>query len=595
MDSKFTRTFFYLRHAIAIVYRSSPKWTFINVIITILRGALPLLMLYVVQQIIDVVNEFLVNSSANSDHSSIYFAIGLGGTFFFLNAITGSLATLVRERQSYKVNDYIQNIIHEKTVRIPYGYFEDPSYQNIFYRALTDATFRPSRIFYGFLGVAQNMLTVVLVFVVLMTLHWGMLPFLIAAGTPTIIFRLYYSKKIYSLRKDQTEEERRVNYFNQLLTSRSFAKELRVFNLGGTFKAQYESLRNQLRDKQWKVLVSKTSWEVIVQIISTSALLLVFTFVVFEATHGAITNGSMAMYFLALHRGYAVLQELLGRISTLYEDNLFLKNFFEFEKIEVSDNDDRKDEFPPVLKEGIFFSDVGFKYPNSDRWIFRHVSFSIPARKTVALVGANGSGKTTMVKLLAGLYQPVEGAIKVDDVSLASISVTDMAKHISVIFQDFMLYNVSATDNIRFGNVSKTFHQQEIEEAAKNAGIHERFSTFENGYGTTLGTLFEGSEQLSQGEWQRTALARSFYNPSQVIILDEPTSSLDAFTEASLISHFSEIAKDRTAILISHRLSTIKLADVVVVLDGDGVAEVGAPNELMAQKGIFYKMVESLK
>ena len=595
MDSKFTRTFFYLQHAIAIVYCSSPKWTFINVIITILRGVLPLLLLYVVQQIIDVVGEFLANPGPVKDHSSIYFAVGLGGTFFFLNAITGSLATLVRERQSYKVNDYIQNIIHEKTVHIPYRYFEDPTYQNIFYRALTDASFRPSRIFYGFLGVTQNILTVILVFAVLVSLHWGMLPFLIAAGTPTILFRLYYSKKIYSLRKDQTEDERRVSYFNQLLTGKSFAKELRVFNLGETFKEQYESIRNQLRDKQWKMLVSKTSWEVIVQIISTSALLLVFSFVVYEATQGAITNGSMAMYFLALHRGYAVLQELLGRISALYEDNLFLKNFFEFEKIEVSGCNDKVTEFPDVLNEGISFNNVGFRYPNSDRWIFRHVNFTIPARKTVALVGVNGSGKTTMVKLLAGLYQPVEGEIKADDVNWSSINTNELAKHISVIFQDFMLYNVSAADNVRFGSVSKPFDQKEVVEAAKNAGIHERFMGLENGYDTTLGTLFKGSEQLSQGEWQRTALARSFYNPSQVIILDEPTSSLDAFTEASLISHFSEITKDRTAIIISHRLSTIKLADVIVVLDGEGVAEVGEPEQLMAQKGIFYKMVESLK
>ena len=595
MDSKITRTIFYLRQAMAIVYHSSPKWTFINVIITTLRGTLPLLMLYVVQQIIDVVGEYLSHSGSVEDHSSVYFAVGLGGVFFFLNAITGSLATLVRERQSYKVNDYIQNIIHEKTVQIPYRYFEDPTYQNIFYRALTDATFRPSRIFYGFLGVAQNILTLVLVFAVLVSLHWGMIPFLIVAGTPTILFRLYYSKKIYSLRKDQTEDERRVSYFNQLLTGKSFAKELRVFNLGETFKEQYDSIRNQLRDKQWNLLVSKTSWEIVVQIISTSGLLLVFSFVVYEATHGAITNGSMAMYFLALHRGYAVLQELLKRISALYEDNLFLKNFFEFEKIEVPGANDKANKFPAVLKEGISFKDVGFKYPNSDRWIFRHVNFSIPARKTVALVGANGSGKTTMVKLLAGLYQPVEGEIKADNVNWSSISSVEITKHVSVIFQDFMLYNVSAADNVRFGNVSKPFDKKEVVEAAMNAGIHERFMGLDNGYDTTLGTLFKGSEQLSQGEWQRTALARSFYNPSQVIILDEPTSSLDAFTEASLISHFSEIAKDRTAIIISHRLSTIKLADVIVVLDGKGVAEVGAPGQLLAEKGIFYQMVESLK
>lgn len=595
MFSKLTQTFFYLRHAIAIVYHSSPKWTMINGLITILRGALPLLLLVVVQQIIDVVSNLLTREAVEWNDASVYWVIGLGGLFFFLNAITGSVAALVRERQSYKVNDYIQNIIHDKTMHMPYAYYEDAYYQNIFFRALTDATYRPSRIFYGMLGVAQNMLTILLVFSVLMTLHWGMLPFLVLAGIPTIFFRLYYSRRVYKLRKTQTEDERQVNYFNQLLTGKGFAKELRVFNLGRTFKLRYDSLRDRLRDRQWELLLSKTLWEIVVQVLSTAALLMIFSYIVYKAIHGSISSGSMAMYFLALHRGYAILQELLGRISALYEDNLFLKNFFDFERIKVGRSKGTIEKFPEVLRNGIEFRDVGFKYPNTDRWILRNVNFTIPVGKTVALVGANGCGKTTIVKLLAGLYQPNEGGIYADNVNWGNIATADLAQNISVIFQDFMLYNVSARENIRFGNVHQAFRQEEIVQAAKNAGIHQRFEGLEKGYETTLGTLFKGSEQLSQGEWQRTALARSFYNPSKIIILDEPTSSLDAFTEASLIKHFSEITKERTALIISHRLSTIKLADFVVVMGHQGVMEMGQPDALLSQKGVFYTMVESLK
>nr|WP_321408335.1 ABC transporter ATP-binding protein [uncultured Carboxylicivirga sp.] len=591
MSTKKSHSLKHIFKAVELVYLSSPKWTFINAFFTIIRGLIPLLLLLVVKQLIDIVS----SSSSNNNFaiSNLYPTLTLVGAFFLLNAISGSVNNLVRERHSHFLNDYIQNLIHFKTVRLPYGFFEDSTYQDLFFRAVNEANFRPSKVFYSLLGLLQNTITLIVMLTVLTTFNWLIIPILMVAGFPIIIFRLYFSKKGYDLKQEQTEDERRLHYFNRLLVGKDFAKEVRIFNLSKTFSNKYNEVRDNLRSKQWAISKSKTFRETLVQVFATLILLLVFSFIIIEAIEGKITNGAMAMYFLALQRSYAVLQEFLTRISSLLEDNLFLKNFFDFQQIELPSEKNVIGNFPTPLKTNIQFNGIGFKYPNTERWVFKNLNLTIPVGKTIALVGANGSGKTTLVKLLAGLYKPTSGKILLDNCNLNDIHPSDLAENMSIIFQDFMLYNVSAKDNIRYGNVRRPYEMDQIKKAAQNAGIHNIFDNLKKGYETPLGTLFKDSEMLSRGEWQRTALARSFYNDAQIIILDEPTSSLDAFTEANLISHFKEITRNRTAIIVSHRLSTIHLADIIVVLKDGEIYENGSYEDLISSKGEFYKMVNS--
>ena len=579
--------------ALLIVYKSTPKWTVISVFVTLVRGCIPLLLLYVVKQLIDVASNYI--SGVNTTDQVLHLTIGLTAFFFLINAISGSIGSLVRERQSHFINDYVQNIIHQKTVHIPYKYFEDANYQDIFYRALSDSSFRPARVFYNLLQALQNCLTLLLIVIVLTGIHWAIIPILILSSIPIFYFRIRYTRKLYQYRKDHTEDERRVHYFNRLLTAKDFAKELRVFNLGRPFKIEYEKFKHDLREKQWSLAKSKTISEVSVQVFASIILLFIIGYVMFQAVEGQITSGSMAMYFLALQRAYAVLQGLLSNLTALYEDNLFLQNFFAFKKIEIKATDSQIP-FPKPLKNAIEFKNVSFRYNENSKWILKDINLIIPKGKTVALVGENGCGKTTLVKLLAQLHAPDKGIITVDNTNWHSLSPKEISKNISIIFQDFMLYNVSAQNNIRFGNMRRCNNFESVVEAAEKAGINHQFNNLPNGYDTTLGTLFKGSQMLSRGEWQRTALARSFYNTdAQVIILDEPTSSLDAFTEANLIAHFKTITKDKTAIIVSHRLSTIKLADMVVVLRDGGIAEVGSPLELLDKKGAYYEMINSLE
>lgn len=584
----------YMLKAVRIIWQSSPKWSVINLLMIIVRGVIPLMMLLVVKQLIDQVS-LIVSSGGTVTLHSLMMPLVLTASFFIINAVTASVHSILRERQSFLVNDHITSMIHHKTTHIRYGYFEDSSYQDIFFRALNESSYRPSAIFYSLAALMQGIITLIAIGVVLVGIHPAMIWVGLLTSIPILWFRITYSRKHYRLLRQQTHEERKTNYYNRILTSKEYAKELRVFNLGSLFAHRYKELRNKLYYKRLRLLLKKTLSEAVIQAFVAMMMILVFGYVIMATAQGKFSIGTMTMYFVALQRGYAALQDFLSRITSLYEDTLFLKNFFEFLNIKTDEGSEMQEKFPTQITNGIEVSGLSFQYPGSNRPALNNVSFSIRKGETIAIVGANGSGKTTLVKLLCGLYEPDTGKITIDNQPLSSISRSELAKNITVIFQDFMLYNVSARENIWLGNIARQSTDDNIYQAAQKAGIHQLFINLNNGYDTGLGTLFQESEMLSQGEWQRTALARAFFNEAQIIILDEPTSSLDAFTEADITHNFKEITKDKTSIIISHRLSTIKMADRIIVMDNHSIAETGTYQELMTHNGVFNQMMEYLE
>lgn len=588
-------TKFVLKSAL-IVWRSSPKWSLINILLIFLRGMIPLVLLFLIKMLVDEVTETLKLPLEDRSYYESLIIISYAGALFLVNSFSASFSTLAREKQSHQVNDYIQGLIHHKTTKIHYSFFENPDFQDIYYRAIGDSTYRPTKIFYGLVGVIQNLITIVLLGSMLLYLDWLMSLALIAAMIPTAIHRVWQAKKMFLLQRSQTEKERQLNYYNRLLTYRDYAKELRIFNLGDLFQIRFDSLRGKLRAEQLSLLKKKTWGEMITLIFTVLVVVGFYSNIAINTLKGEISGGEMVMYFLALQRGYGYFQDLLSRLSSLYEDSLFIRNFIDFLDVKIESNDALDQvSFPKEIVSGIEFKDVSFKYEHNQKLVLDKVSLSIQPGETVALVGNNGAGKTTLVKLITGLYEPINGGVYVDGINLKSIKKSSLADNVSVIFQDFMLYNISAKENIWFGNVSNSIDLEKVESAAKNAGIDQLMKNLPNGYDTTLGNLFKDSEQLSQGEWQRVALARSFYNDAQIIILDEPTSSLDAFTEAQLIDHFKEITKGKTSIIVSHRLSTIALADKIAVLKDSKLHEFGTFDELMEKKSAFYEMVQAIK
>ena len=583
------------RRALLLVWESSPKWAVYNGLLLVLRGVMPLLFIYLIKLLIDISTALIRSGAKDKNFSDLIYVLCAAGLVFLINSLTSSFGSYLRERHSYYVNDHIKAKIHKRTSVMNYSHFEDFHFQDIHHRAVSESSYRPSRIFFGLIALFQNLITLGVVTLIFISLHWAATLLLLLVSVPIVYIRLYSARELYKLRRKQTADERRVNYYDTLLTDKMFAKEVRLFNLGDLFQDRYRETITSLRSKQLNTIWIATKNETVIQVFTAFAFFGLYGLIAWLAFQGKITEGSMVMYFLVLQRGHSVLQDFLGRIATLYEDSLYLKDLFEFFDYEISvDCNERTKLFPSPISQGIVMENVSFKYNHSSRKVFKNFNLHIKPCETLAIVGANGCGKTTLIKLLCGLYEPTAGAISVDGVNLNQIKKESISTSVSAIFQDFTLYNVSAKENIWFGDVSKEQNINEIRMAGKMAGVDKLLSSLPNGYDTTIGNLFEGSEMLSQGEWQRIALARSIYHNSDLIILDEPTSSLDAFTESLLLAHFKEITMARTAVIISHRLTTIKIADRILALGGDDTYEIGTHDELMERQGIYFSMVSAL-
>src|SRR5690554_3405126 len=408
------------------IWKSSPSWTLLNSFFVLIRGILPLLLLFLVKLLVDEIQSVAQIPADERNFERLFWVLASAGFVFLINALSASFNVLIRQKQSYIITDFFDNLVHEKTSKIEYGYFEHPDYQNTFYRALNEASFRPSLVFYGVLGIIQNQITLISMAVVLFMVHWSVFIVLLAITLPIAIIRLRHSFGLFQFRKENTVLERQVSYYNRLLTAPDFAKELRVFNLSGIFRERFNDKKNRWRKTQFLMLKNKTKKEVLVQLLGSLAFFFVYGLIARQAFIGVISIGEVVLYFMAMQRGYAYLQELLSRVSDLYEDSLFLDNLFEFFDLKETSNIKNKgatiQSFPTPLRKGIEFKNVGFHYPSNNRWILRNVNFTVNAGETVALVGANGTGKSTIMKLLCSLYQPLEGSITVDGVPLSDIN-----------------------------------------------------------------------------------------------------------------------------------------------------------------------------
>jgi len=582
------QNFIYIRRALDIVWKSASKWTFIYAILTFLQSALPIMVIYLIKLIIDNVSIAISAFEKQEAINRLIFVIILTGIVYFIQAIVNSYIILVREHQNKQVNAYMNRLIHSKSIELELEYFENPKYQDIFHRASQEATFRPVKIVNGLFQLLQSSISIILLTILLLTLHWGVAVVLIIASIPAYLVKIKYAKKNFVLQKEQTQDERRLFYYHRILTGEDFAKELRIYGLGKLFIPKFQELNDILRNKKIKILRNKTVLEIIAQVIIVVSVFSTFGFIALQTIEGALTIGAMVMYFMAFQKGMGYLKDLLNSVSNLYEDNLFITNLNEFLMLQPQTlKTDKSIVFPSSLKTGMMLENVCFKYPNTNRNVLNQVNLFIPKGKTIAIVGENGAGKTTIVKLICGLYQPTSGQILYDGIPSYKFDKEAFRANMSVVFQDYVLFNMTAKENIWFGDINSRIDDNKIKTAALNSNIDSVLTNLPNGYNTTLGKLFENSEELSIGEWQKIALAKAFYRNSQIIILDEPTSSLDAKTENELYHNFRKIIKDKTAIIISHRFSTVRMADHIVVLSKDNIAEQGSHEELINKNGIY--------
>ena len=372
------------------------------------------------------------------------------------------------------------------------------------------------------------------------------------------------------------------------MTGEQFAKEIRLFGLGELFSQRFNRLRSQLYRAKFKLMAWRSLSFLAANVIAGVMVGAIYGFILYQALQGALKLGDLVLYHQALQRGQSALKSFIAGLSGLHEDNLFLANLYEFLDLHPQIVTPAQPKFcPPKKEQGITFEHVSFQYEGTSRQALKDLSFQIKSGETIALVGENGSGKTTLIKLLCRLYDPTQGKITLNGIDLRELDVAHLRQQISVVFQDYAKYHLSAQDNIWLGNVQLEPQDKRIVEAAQNSGAHDVITQLPDGYDTMLGKLFHGGEELSIGQWQKVALARAFLRQSQVIVLDEPTSAMDPKAEYELFSKFRELIQDQSAILITHRLSTVKMADRIYVMDKGQIIENGTHQELMDYQGAY--------
>ena len=575
--------------AARLVWSSAPGWATTNIIISVIRSIFPLVLVYLIKQLVDGITMAAGQSGDINTNLIIWYILAVVVTIFLDEAAT-SLGNLVRNKQSYRLESHMFNLLHSKSIQLDLQHFENPEYYDSLARAAREAPYRPNTIVNNLISIARGLLSLLLMAGLLIYLHWVIVIILLVANIPGIWLRLHYAGVLYNFKREQTPAARKTAYFKWLLTGDRPSRELRLFGLGEYFTNLFNKNFNKLKEEEISIIRKRTSIELIAGIFKAAAFLLALGYIAKETVSSQISVGDMAMYLVAFRQGMVYIKDVFSSLAGLYEDNLFIGDTFEFlnlkEKIVA---------VPPVIEPGSFSSSIkvgnlSFSYPGSGEPLLKNLNLEIRKGETIALVGANGAGKSTLVRLLCRLYDPVEGKITLDGKDITHMDPASYRRLFSVIFQDFMLYNLSAGDNIWMGDIFTPQNRERIKTSASQTGIDELIEALPKGYDTVIGRLFDDSRELSWGEWQKIAMARALYRDAPVLILDEPTSALDAATEYEVFSRFKEITRDRTSILISHRFSNVGLADRILVLNNGKIAEEGTHQELMKAGGLYSEM-----
>jgi ATP-binding cassette subfamily B protein len=583
-----------LDFALRLVWQGAPGWTVASLALLVVQGVLPLLSLYLMKLVVDAVTTALESTDKGAAFGQVALLIGLTGGVVLISALARPIAALVSEAQGQVITDHMSDILHAKSIEVDLEYYESAQYYDKLHRAQREAPFRPVRILNGLVQVAQSGISLLTMAGLLFSFHWGIAAILFAAAVPGLFVRLRYAGQTYRWQRQRTSAERQAWYFHWLLTGDVHAKEIRQFDLGSLFMRRFRDLRQQLRREKIEIATRRSIAELVGQASATIAVFGSYAFIAYRTVQGAITLGDLVMYYQAFQRGQGFLREMLSGLAGLYEDNLFLSNLYEFFELKPKVVEPlHPGTVPQPMQTGIAFDHVSFQYPTGSREVLEDITLTIRPGEVVALVGENGSGKTTLIKLLCRLYDPTSGVITLDGMDLRQLETTALRREISVIFQDYAQYHLTARENIWFGNTELPPDEERIVAAARHAGADEVITGLPQGYETILGKWFEDGEELSVGEWQKVALARAFLRDAQIIVLDEPTSALDARAEYEVFKKFRQLTAGRTAILISHRFSTVRMADRIYVLEDGRIIESGSHDELVRLGGTYAHLFET--
>ena len=573
----------------SLMWDTSRKLTTANLLLRLVRSAAPVAALTIGKLIIDEIVR-LATGHAGIISKGLLELVLLEMAVLLVSDVLGRLIALSDSLLGDLFSNKTSIRLMSHAASLDLYYFEDSVFYDKLERARQQTVGRTALMGQA-LAQFQDAVTIGSLAIALIAFNPWLLILLFVALVPAFLGEAHFNAKTYSFMRKWTPERRELDMLRYTGASDETAKEVKIFSLSGFLIGRYEKLFAQFYQTNRSLAFRRAVWGSVLAVIGTLGYYSAYLVIILRTVGGEISIGQLTFLAGSFKTMQTLLQGILTRFSTLAEGALYMNDLFEFFALEPAIKPPAAPKrFPDPIRQGFVLENIGFRYPNSDHWALKGCSLTLPAGEKLALVGENGAGKTTLVKLCARLYDPTEGRILLDGVDLREYHPDDLRNGIGVIFQDFVRYHMTAAENIAVGRIDERANRQKIVDAAGRSMADRVIARFPAGYDQMLGRRFDGGIDLSYGEWQKVALARAYMRDAQVLILDEPTASLDARAEHEVFRRFAELTKGKTAILISHRFSTVRMADRIVVLEKGSVLESGAHDELLARGGRYAEL-----
>lgn len=585
-----TATLRYLPRALRLVWDAHHGLALLLSATTLLQALLPAAGAWVGKLVVDGV----VQATSNPAYplSDLGLLVGLAFGVALAGQALSTLAEISQDLLRELLTQRINITIIEKATSLDLSYYETPAFYDMLQRAQQEASYRPLAMMQGTFSLMRSIIT--LASLVALLLRFSLWIVLVVAITslPALWMQSVYGRARFQLYSERAPEWRKLNYLGLLLTAKHFAKEIKLFRLSPALLEWYKRLYSKFYRENRALSIKRNLAGAGLQLLALLGYYGSYFAVILQAIGARITLGDLTMYTAVLMQVQNIAGSLMLDLAGLYEQGLFLGNLFAFLELQPRIPPGGSGQpAPAALHSGIQMHNVTFRYPGAGQAALHHIDLTIAPGEKIALVGENGAGKTTLIKLLTRLYDPTEGTITFDGIPLREIDPASLHSRIGVIFQDFVQYYLSGRENIGFGQIEAMADEERIRAAAEKSGAHEVLSRLADGYDTILGRWFDdGGTDLSVGQWQKVALARAYMRDAPILILDEPTAALDAKAEYEVYKRFRDLSIERTVILISHRFSTVRMADRIIVLNNGHIVEQGTHEELLAAGGTYANM-----